>query len=140
MSIGLPQTLRFHCRSPVCCGSSLPPLQSAGYIPLATHRRNDECGQSAGCHETMLDRVEMRIVHVSRKVAIVPRIVCSQYRRCQMPRSPRRVMTGDRGSPIGSDFANPVLITRHRPGKSASSCGNVHRQCMWSVRTTQAAM
>ena len=23
--------------------------QSAGYIPLATHRRNDECGQSAGC-------------------------------------------------------------------------------------------
>ena len=24
-------------------------------------------------------------------------------------------MTGDRGSPIGSDFANPVLIARHRP-------------------------
>jgi hypothetical protein len=41
-----------------------------------------------------------------------------------MPRSPRRVMAGDRGSPIGSDFANPVLIARHRPGKSASPCGN----------------
>jgi hypothetical protein len=26
-------------------------------------------------------------------------------------------MTGDRGSPMGSDFANAVLIARHRPGK-----------------------
>ena len=25
-------------RSPVCCGSSLPPLQPAGYSPPVTHR------------------------------------------------------------------------------------------------------
>jgi hypothetical protein len=37
-----------------------------------------------------------------------------------MPRSPRLVMTGDCGSPMRSDFANAVLITRHRPGKFAS--------------------
>ena len=68
------------------------------------------------------------------------RIVCSQYRRCQMPRSPRLVITSDRGSPTGNDFTNAVLIARHRPGKLASSSGNVHRQCMWSGRTTQASI
>jgi len=45
--------------------------------------------------------------------------VCSQYRRSQMPRSPRLVMTGDCGSPMGNDFANAVLIARQRPGKLA---------------------
>ena len=49
-------------------------------------------------------------------------------------------MTDDRGSPMGSDFANAVLIARHRSGKSASPCGSVHRQCMWSGRTTQASI
>src|ERR1700736_3491938 len=51
------------------------------------------------------------------------RIVCSQYRRCQMPRSPRLLITSDRGSPTGNDFANAVLIARHRPGKLASPSG-----------------
>jgi hypothetical protein len=50
-----------------------------------------------------------------------------------MPHSPRLAMTGNRGSPIGSDFANPVLIARHRPKKSESSCGNVHRQTVHVV-------
>src|SRR5487761_1211588 len=67
----------------------------------------------------MLDRVEMRMVQVSRKVAIVADRVLP-VTPLQMPRSPRLVMTGDRGSPIGRDFANPVLIARHRAGKSAS--------------------
>ena len=48
------------------------------------------------------------------------RIVCSQYRRRQIPRSPRRVMTGDPGSPFGKDFAKAILMARQRPGKSAS--------------------
>ena len=51
------------------------------------------------------------------------RIVCSQYRRCQIPRSPRRVMTGDLGSPFGKDFAKAILMARQRPGKSASPGG-----------------
>jgi hypothetical protein len=29
---------------------------------------------------------------------------------------------------MGNDFANAVLIARHRPGKSASPSGKVHRQ------------
>jgi hypothetical protein len=35
-------------------------------------------------------------------------------------------MTGDRGSPMGNDFANAVLIARQGPGKLASPSGNVH--------------
>ena len=34
-----------------------------------------------------------------------------------MPRSPRLVITSDRGSPTGNDFVNAVLIARHRPGE-----------------------
>jgi hypothetical protein len=40
-------------------------------------------------------------------------------------------MTGDRGSPMGADLANAVLIARQRPGKSASPSGNVHSACDW---------
>jgi hypothetical protein len=79
-----------------------------------------------------LDWVEMRVVHVSSEVAIIEDRV--------LPVSPRLVMTGDCGSPMGNAFANAVLIARHRPGKSASPCGSVHRQCMWSGRTTQASI
>jgi hypothetical protein len=39
-------------------------------------------------------------------------------------------MAGDRGSPIGNDFANAVLIARYRPGKFASRCGKVRRHWM----------
>ena len=45
-------------RSPAFCGSSLPPLHSPGYSPVVTHRGDDECDQSAGSHETVLDRVK----------------------------------------------------------------------------------
>jgi hypothetical protein len=79
-------------------------------------------------HESVLDRLEMRVVHVSREVAIIADRVLPISAACQMLRSPRLVMTGDRGSPMGNDFANAVLIARHRPGKSASPCDNVHRQ------------
>ena len=41
---------------------------------------------------------------------------------------------------MGTDFENAVLIARQRPGKSASPSGKVHRQCMWSGRTTHASM
>ena len=41
------------------------------YGSPSTHRRNDECGRSAGCSTTVLHRVEMGVVHVSRKVPIV---------------------------------------------------------------------
>ncbi len=57
-----------------------------------------------------------------------------------MPRSPRRIMTGDRGSPMPTAFENPFLIARQRPGKSVSFSGNVHRQCTWSGSTTQASI
>ena len=60
-------------------------------------------------HETVLDRVEMRVVHVSREVAIIANW-CSQYRRCQMPRSPRLVMTGDRAD--GQRFCKRDLLDR----------------------------
>jgi hypothetical protein len=33
-----------------------------------------------------------------------------------MPRSPRRIMTDDRGSPLRTDFENPSLIARQGPG------------------------
>jgi hypothetical protein len=69
---------------------------------------------------------------VSRKVPIVA-IVCSQYRRCQRPRSPRLVITGDRDSPAGKHFTNAVLIARHRPGKSASSRGKQGPQAMHMI-------
>jgi hypothetical protein len=49
-------------------------------------------------------------------------------------------MTGDRGSPVGTDFENAVLIARQRPGKSASPSGKVHSQCKWSGRMTHASM
>jgi hypothetical protein len=38
------------------------------------------------------------------------RIVCSQYRCCQMPISLRWIMTCDRGSPMCTDFEKPFLI------------------------------
>ena len=92
-------------------------------------------------------RVEIAKVRVSRNVAIVADRVLPVP---PPPNAalPRRVMTGDRGSPIGSDVANPVLIARHRPGKSATSCGNVPKVAhssacgrgMWSGRTTRASM
>jgi hypothetical protein len=66
--------------------------------------------------EAVLDWVEMRLIHVSREVAIIADRVL-RYRRCEMPRSPRLVMTGDRGSLMGNDFANAVSIAHHRPGK-----------------------
>jgi hypothetical protein len=90
-------------------------------------------------HETMLHGVKMRVVHVGGEVLIVADRVLP-YRRCQMPRSPRLLMTGDRGSPVGTDFENAVLIARQRPGKSASPSGKVHRQCIWSGRTTRASI
>jgi hypothetical protein len=67
----------------------------------------------------MHHRVEMRVVPCAAK-SCSSRIVCSQYRRCQMPGSPRRVMTGDLGSPLGKGFAKAILMARQRPGKSAS--------------------
>ena len=48
----------------------------------------------------------------------------------RVPRSPRLVITGDRDSPVGKHFTNAFLIARHRPGKSASPRGKVHRQCI----------
>jgi hypothetical protein len=56
--------------------------------------------------QTVLHRIEMNVVQMRRQIPVA-RIVCSQYRRCQMPRSPRRIMTGDRGSPMRTDFENP---------------------------------
>jgi hypothetical protein len=70
----------------------------------------------------MLHRVEVRVVQVNRKASSW-RIVCSQYRRCQMSRSPRLVRAGDRGSRAGKAFENAVLIARQRPGKSPSPAG-----------------
>jgi hypothetical protein len=46
-------------------------------------------------------------------------------------------MTGDRRSPIGSDFANPILIARHRL-RNRHRLAATSRLCMWSGRTTQA--
>ena len=80
-------------------------------------------------YQTVFHRFEMRVVHVSRNVPIVAYRVL-QYRRCQMPRSPRLAITGDRDSPTGKHFTNAVLIARHRPGKPASPCGKVRRQCI----------
>jgi hypothetical protein len=71
--------------------------------------------------ETVLDWVEMRVVHVSRNVPIVA------YRVLPIPPLP---ITGDRASPVGKHFTNAVLIARHRPEKSASPRGKVHRQCI----------
>jgi hypothetical protein len=82
--------------------------------------------------QTVLHRIEMNAVQIRRQIALAKagasRIVCSQYRRCQMPRSPRRIMTGDRGSPMRTNFENPFLIARQRPGKSASPSGNSLRR------------
>ena len=65
------------------------------------------------------------------------RIVCSQFRRCQMPRSPQLAMTGD---PVhrGRTFREHDLIARHRPGSRVAS-GKV-RTVMWFGRTTQPSM
>jgi hypothetical protein len=35
----------------------------------------------------------------------------------------RRIMTGNRGSLMRTDFKDPFLIARQRPGKSASPSG-----------------
>jgi hypothetical protein len=64
----------------------------------------------------------MRLVHVRGEIPFVADRM-SQYRRCQIPRSLRRVMTGDLGSPFGKDFAKAILMARQRPGKSASPGG-----------------
>jgi hypothetical protein len=79
-------------------------------------------------HKTMLHRVEVRVVQASGKVSIIADRVLPVPPR-QMPRSPRRVMAGDRHSRGGKAFENAVLIARQRPGKSASPVGKVHRKC-----------
>jgi hypothetical protein len=50
--------------------------------------------------KTMLHRVEVRVVNVSRTVSIIADRALP-YRRCQMPASPRLVMAGDRDSRAG---------------------------------------
>ncbi len=47
-----------------------------------------------------------------------------------MPRSPRRCLTGERGSVGGSAFVNDFFNSRQRPEKSASFGGSVQMQCM----------
>ena len=76
-------------------------------------------------HETMLDRVEMRIVHVSRKVAIVADRVLPVP---PLPNAAFAAACHDRWSRLADRqrFRESVLIARDRPGKSASPCGNVH--------------
>src|SRR5271169_5848447 len=52
------------------------------------------------------------------------RIVCFQYRRCQMSRSPRRVMTDAHGSPMRTDFENPFLMVEQVRGEEERSARN----------------
>ena len=49
--------------------------------------------------------------------------------------APRRRFVGLRQASVllrhgCRDFTNAILIAPHRPGKSASPCGKVHRQCV----------
>jgi 1-acyl-sn-glycerol-3-phosphate acyltransferase len=45
-----------------------------------------------------------------------------------------------RFSEAGNDRENAALMRRQRSGKLLSPSGNVHMQCMWSGRTTQASI
>ena len=78
--------------------------------------------------QTVLHRVEMRVVHV-RRGSRSSLIVCSQYRRCQIPRLPPRIMTDDRCSPMRTDFQNPFLIAP----PTAREIGVASRQCPQAV-------
>jgi hypothetical protein len=90
--------------------------------------------------ETVLDWVEVDVIEMNGKVPVIADRMLP-IARCQMPRrSPRRVITSERGSTAGNDFAKVIFTARQRPEKSASPCGKVHRQCMWSGRTTQASI
>jgi hypothetical protein len=104
-----------------------PPVRIQSAIHAPTKRRMRPIRRVL--HETVFHRVEMRVVHVSRKVPIVAYRVLP-IRRCQMPRLPRLVITGDRDSPVGKHFTNAVLIAHHRPGSRrrlvARSTGNAY--------------
>jgi len=129
-----------HWPSPVRCGSSRLPIHPAGHGPAAKHRLNVECGQSAGVtDETVFYRIEVNIVEMHGEVVIVP------DRVLLMAALPNRTFaaTGhhrEPGSALGKDFTKASLIARQRPGKSAAPWGSVHRQCMWSGRTTQPSI
>jgi len=56
-------------------------------------------------------------------------MVCSQYRRCHIPRSERLRRVADNRSVRGNPFENNNLINRNRTGKSSVSGGNVSTQC-----------
>src|SRR5271166_5442845 len=105
----------------------------------ARWRRIDETTNRANRrirHQAVLGRVEVRVIEMNGEVAIAADRVLP-IPPLQILRSPQLVMTADRGSQIGKDFANAILIARQRPGKSASLCG---RSPLPSGSTTQASI
>jgi hypothetical protein len=99
--------------------------------------------------QTVLHRIEMNVVQIRREVPVVADRVLPVSPLPDTAFAPASRMTGDRGSPTRTDFENPCLIARQRPGNRrplpAIACpwlepGSTGRQCMWSGSTTQASM
>ena len=65
-------------------------------------------------------------------------MVCSQKRRCHMPRSPFLIRLSLRCSVLGRPLEKRALIFFHLVEKSESPAGNVQIQCRCSGKTTIA--
>jgi hypothetical protein len=73
--------------------------------------------------QTMLHRIEMNVVQMRRQIPVVADRVFAVSSLPDVVFA-AGIMTGDRGSPVRTDFENPFLIARQRPGKSVSPSGN----------------
>ena len=62
----------------------------------------------------VLYRIEVDVIEVPRKIVRVAQRMCSQYRRCQIPRSALAGRLAEIGSPEGKAREKPLLIRLQR--------------------------